>query len=763
LGCNDAFAETVGFSKEKLVGKNDYGIFTRKDADLSSAADNELLTNPGIQVYETQYKHADGNIRDISIHKATYTDLYGNTGGIIGVMFDITDLKKVERELRESEMRFLQLAENINEVFWLTSADLSEVYYVNPAFDEITGMTRKVFYQNPRILEELLFDENRQPVSRTNVIGIDQPQKAFECENILIQPDGTEKWVWIQTSPVFSDNDVIARTGVLRDITDRKKVEIVLREAKTAAEEAVTAKAEFLANMSHEIRTPLNAIVGMTGLLLDTHLNLEQDDFVQTIRDSSDALLEIINQILDFSKIEAGKLVLETQPFNLRNCIETALDLVAPEAASKGLNLAYIVDEATPNRLNGDETRLRQILVNLLGNAVKFTDEGEVVVAVHPRQISKKKCEIHFSVRDTGIGIPQDRVDRLFQSFSQVDASTTRKYGGTGLGLSISKHLVESMGGEIQLQSEEGVGSVFSFWIIVEVQPETSFLVPKGNQPELSAKHVLIVDDNATNIRILTQQTESWGMVPSACQSGKEALNLLRKGEHFDIAILDLQMPEMDGISLAQEIRTLRNHETLPLVMLTSLGNQFELKDNGVELFAASLVKPIKPSVLYDILMNVFENQPILIRKPTPSISIDQSLAERHPLQILLAEDNPVNQKVVLKILERMGYRADIAANGLEAIEALERQSYDLIFMDIQMPEMDGEEATHRIREKWPEEYQPHIVAMTAHALEGDREKYLASGMDDYISKPVRVEELTAVLVSTPRVPSREMSGGKKG
>jgi PAS domain S-box-containing protein len=751
LGCNKAFEESVGKPKVQIIGKTVFDLLSEEDAKPLHQSNLELLANPGVMNYEARVKEADGVVRDCSLHTATFNDLDGNLAGLIGVRFDITDLKEKERELQQSEERFLQLAENIDEVFWLASADSSKVYYVNPAFETVTGVPCQRFYENPMIWKGLALDVERQPEKARMMQNLDTPDAVFECECILVKPDGKEVWIRMHMNPVFDEEGkVIARTGVVTDITDRKEAENALQEAKVTAEGAARAKAEFLANMSHEIRTPLNAVVGMTGLLLDTELNGEQRDFVKTIRKSGDSLLEVINEILDYSKIEAGKLELELHPFYLRNCIETALDLVSADAAERGINLAYIIEDSTPNKLVGDETRLRQVLVNLLNNAVKFTEEGEVVVTVRPQRIDERDYEIHFSVRDTGIGIPMDRMDRLFRSFGQVDASTTRKYGGTGLGLTISKHLVESMGGEISVQSEVGRGSTFSFWITAQAEPDTSILYPRGDQPELTGKRVLIVDDNLTNTQILTKQTSAWGMMPQALRSGSEALDLLRKGETFDIAILDLQMPEMDGISLANEIRRLRNPETLPLVMLTSLGRRSDREKGNEKLFAASLVKPIKPSSLYNVLMDVFKNRPTPIRQTSSLGKIDSQLAKRHPLQILLAEDNPINQKVATKILERMGYRADVVGNGLEVIQALERQSYDLVLMDIQMPEMDGEVATHLIRQRYSKDRQPYIVAMTAHALEGDREKYLNIGMDNYISKPVRVEELAKVLENTP-------------
>jgi PAS domain S-box-containing protein len=695
---------------------------------------------------------------------------------------DILERQQTEQKLRESEESFRALFERSPDALVLidphsTHADW-EIIDCNDVACRMNGYSREELVGHSI---QILNTTEGTPEERNAYFEWLRREEYVHYEAYHRHKNGVVFPIEVSTGIInVGGRELII--GIDRDITERKQAEAALAAANKELEEtaerakqlaivaeaANEAKSQFLANMSHEIRTPMNAVIGMTGLLLDTPLTAEQHEFVETIRVSGDALLTIINDILDFSKIEAGKMELEQHPFNLRHCIEEALDLVAPKAAEKRLDLAYIFDEAVPSVLMGDVTRLRQIFVNLLGNAVKFTEQGEVVVSVSSvkRQASSDNLnvtpgtetpdakapgiyELRFAVRDTGIGIPQDQMGRLFQSFSQVDASTTRHFGGTGLGLVISKRLSEMMGGSMWVESQgiPGAGSTFHFTILAQAASEQPPDHLDYVQVELAGKRLLIVDDNDTNRRILTRQTQSWGMLPQVVASGAEALTLVQRGLSFDLAILDMQMPEMDGLTLAHEIRKLRDAQTLPLVMLTSMGWQNE-KDGSVQAeFAAFLYKPIKQSQLYNTLIQIVAGQARRTKIARVQPEDISDLGEQNPLRILLAEDNVVNQKVALRMLERIGYRwVDVAGNGLEVLEALRRQVYDVVLMDVQMPEMDGLEASHHICQNWPVERRPWIIAMTANAMQGDREQCLEAGMNDYVSKPVRLEELVRAL-----------------
>jgi PAS domain S-box-containing protein len=656
--------------------------------------------------------------------------------------------KQIQSSLQRSEAKFRSLGESSPDGIFMADTG-GQWIYSNSQWAKLTGLSSNESLGNG-------WTGAIHPDDKTRILEnwgkFLRDHTDFSEEFRLMTPAGDIRWVSCSTAPIQYEASGAGQSagcvGTFRDITRYKDVEDELRRAKTEAEAAVKAKGEFLATMSHEIRTPMNGVIGMTNLLMDTDMTSQQREYADTIQRSAESLLLLINDVLDFSKVEARKLIFETIDFNLRETIEGSLELMAETAQAKNIELAGFVLADVPTQLRGDPGRLRQVVVNLVSNAVKFTEFGEVVVSVANLAETETHVDLRLEVRDTGIGIPLEIQPRLFQVFSQADSSTTRKYGGTGLGLAISKQLIESMGGQIGFTSAAGQGSTFWFTARFEKQIAPAAAKISDDEVNLSDLHVLIVDDNDTNRRILENQMQAWGIPATSAAGAQEALETLQDAtqERFDVVILDMHMPGMNGITLAEVIKADPRTSHARLIILTSLGKLMDdeqLKRMGID---ACLVKPVKQTRLFQCLTGLFS----LPHEPEPARSNSAAAAVLPPkeLRVLLAEDNIINQKVAVGLLRKIGYTPDVANNGREALEAVNRSCYDVILMDCQMPQMDGYEASRQIRllEEANGGKPAYIIAMTANAMKGDREKCLAASMNDYLSKPVKDSELKAAI-----------------
>jgi len=744
VSCNPAFTHLFGYTQAEAIGR-DLDSLIVPDARRSQAADYTQRAAGGQTIRElTQRRTKDGRLVEVELSGVPVT-VAGENVGVLAIYHDLTKLKQVQEDIQRQKQYWETLVQNIPVAVVILDRQ-GNIQSCNPAFEGLFGFNETdVTGEN---LDRLLAG-----AADTDTEASMYTQQALSGAVIHVlarrrRKDGTEADVEIFGLPVVVDGQRVGAVGLYHDVS-------ALVEARRKAEEADRAKSEFLANMSHEIRTPMNGVLGMIELLKDTMLTDEQHDFLNAAHESAEALLTLLNDILDFSKIEAGHLELESIDFNLRTLVEGVADTQAQRAEAKGLEMTCFLEPDCPTYVRGDPGRLRQILVNLVSNALKFTEQGEVSIRVTRESDDEVRPLVRFSVSDTGIGIPQDQQPAVFQRFVQVDTSSTRRHGGTGLGLAISRELAELMGGQIGVESEEGRGSTFWFALPLTKQPDL-VAMPLAADQALSSLRVLAVDDNATSRTILTKTLQGFGCRASAAAGGMEALELLRsaarQSKPYRIALLDMQMPEMDGEQLAREIKDDPVIRDVALIILTSVGRRGDAARLEAIGCSAYLLKPVKQAQLADALRAVLGQAIDASTAPTARLITRHVLAEQKGPRILLVEDNPINRKLAVALLNRAGYSVATAENGRRAVEAVKRETFGVVLMDVQMPEMDGYEATGQIRALGGTRGSTPIIAMTAHAMKGDRKRCLAAGMDDYVSKPIQTDELFAAIARCTQI-----------
>ncbi len=742
---NRAWCEALGYSADEVSGLSIFDIIHINSRQHCLEMFKRVMSGETVDGIEATFVTKDGStIRVEGSSSCRFKD--GLPVATRSIFRNITKRHRAEQALWKSEQQLQAILDNSSAVIYLKDY-WGQYILINKRFEKLFNIAQDLAVGKS---DFDLFPRDVAEVFRADDLKVFEAGKALEFEETVPHEDGPHIYLAIKFPLLDRSGEPYALGGIAADITERKRIDAEVKRARDAALESTRKKAEFLANMSHEIRTPMNAIIGMSGLLFETQLSGKQREFATTVRSSAEALLSLINDILDFSKIEAGKLTFEVMDFDLYNAVEGAIDFVAEQANAKGIELSSLIESDVPTLLWGDPSRLRQVLTNFLSNAVKFTEKGNVSILITKQSVSGGHTTIRFEVSDTGIGIPEQAQLRIFDAFSQAEGSTARKYGGTGLGLAICKQLVELMGGKIGVESTPGKGS--KFWFTANFERQAVTADQTAPESKLRGLKVLVVDDNATNRNQLHSQIVSWRMRNGTAKGGEEALAILRREsaahDPYDIAILDLKMPEMDGLILARKIKEDPSIAGTRLLMMTPLesGDESAILEAGVE---RCLTKPIKHSQLFDCLLMLAGSSTETKSAAQNDITGDEIVDTRrseNELRILVAEDSGINQRVAQLQLEQLGHSADLVSNGVEALRALERDTYDVVFMDCHMPEMDGFEATRQIRKREGNNRHTTIIAMTASASDGDREECLAAGMDDYISKPVNPEALREAI-----------------